>query len=81
MDRTLELYEWFDTNREKIIKGHHGKIALIHNNSVEGYFDSFSDALDVAESAGLEDESYVVQECITIDEELAQSVFLGYRIA
>lgn len=75
-EKMLELYNWFDANRDEIIKEHHGKIALIHENSVAGYFDNYTDALEYAKKTGFVPEEYSVQDCVTEAEELEMN-FLG----
>lgn len=71
-----KLYDWFDENREHIIKDNHGKIVLIHDNSVAGYYDDAGDdALNAAYDKGFVDGEYIIQECITRAEELSYNLY------
>lgn len=76
-EKMLELYNWFDSNRDEIIKEHHGKIALIHENSVAGYFDNNTDALEYARNAGFIDEEFSLQDCVSAEEE-SEMYFVGW---
>lgn len=75
-EKMLDLYNWFDAHRNEIIKNQHGKIVLIHENSVAGYFDSNTDALEYAKKAGFVDEEFALQDCVTAEEE-SEMYFIG----
>lgn len=76
-DKIEELYKWFDTNREEIIKEHYGKQVLIHEQKAVGYFEDFTEALKYAKNANFTDGEFIIQDCLTIKEE-AEANRLGW---
>lgn len=69
MDKLTGLYKWFDENRLKIITGHSKEVVLLHDNSVIGYYSSVKEALESANSKKLKVGDFLVQECITQEED------------
>ena len=71
MDENLKsLYSWFDMKRDEIISGHENERVLISNNEVLGYFPDERTAVAAALKNGLESGNFLVQRCISEDEEL-----------
>ena len=64
-----DLYKWFDENRSAIIKGHEGERVLLKDNSVISYFADDDTALEYAQKSGYAIGDFLVQECISKDEE------------
>ena len=75
------LYNWFDINRGEIIKGHEGERVLLSNNSVLGYYPNKEDALVAAKSKGLRLGEFLIQKCVSKQEEMVYvytpGVFFG----
>ena len=71
MTETLKsLYDWFDIKRNEIIKGHENERVLISDNKVLGYFNDEKSAIAAALSKGCKVGTFLVQRCITEEEEL-----------
>ena len=71
MTETLKsLYDWFDIQRDDIIKGHENERVLISDNKVLGYFADEKSAVAAALAQGYEVGNFLVQRCITEEEEL-----------
>ena len=71
MTETLKsLYDWFDIQRDDIIKGHENERVLISDNKVLGYFADEKSAVAAALAQGCEVGNFLVQRCITEEEEL-----------
>jgi len=64
------LYNWFDIQRDYIIKGHEKEWVLISDYEVLGYFSTLNDGVAYAKKIGLKVGNFLVQMCITSDEEL-----------
>jgi hypothetical protein len=64
-----DLYKWFDKNRDNINKGHEGDHVLLKNNSVIAYFSEESEALEYARKSGYKMGEFLIQECVSKDEE------------
>ena len=64
-----DLYKWFDENRGAIIKGHKGERVLLKDNSVISYFADDDKALEYAQKSGFAIGEFLIQECISKDEE------------
>jgi hypothetical protein len=64
-----DLYKWFDKNRDMIIKGHEGDSVLLRDNNVISYFHNDEKALEHAHKLGFTMGEFLVQECISKDEE------------
>ncbi|MCL2187118.1 MAG: hypothetical protein FWB86_14905 [Treponema sp.] len=64
-----DLYKWFDENREAIIKGHEGESVLLKEKTVISYFHDDSEALEYAQEAGFLAGEFLIQECISKEEE------------
>jgi len=63
------LYKWFDENRDAIINGHEGEHVLLRDNSVISYFHNDNTALEYARKSGFSMGDFLIQECISKDEE------------
>lgn len=68
-DELRSLYDWFDLNRNEIIKNNEGKFVLLKDNSVLGYYQTQNNALKDAESKGLKYGEFLVQWCVSESEE------------
>ena len=64
-----DLYKWFDENRGNIIQGHEGKHVLLKNNAVVSYFPDDDKALEYARKSGFVMGDFLIQECVSKDEE------------
>ena len=63
------LYKWFDENRDSIINGHEGEYVLLKDNTVVSYFSNDDEALEYAQKSGFTMGEFLIQECISKDEE------------
>ena len=43
-EKLISLYNWFDIERDDLIKGHEGQWVLVADNSALGYFNDQSEA-------------------------------------
>lgn len=73
-----ELYQWFDDNRDEIIKDHNNEYVLIHDNNVVGYYKTMVDAVISANSKKLPRNSFLVQNCVS--KEKATIHFFSHRV-
>lgn len=64
-----DLYKWFDENRNTIIQGHKGKHVLLKDNAVISYFPDDDKALEYAQKSGFTMGEFLIQECVSKDEE------------
>jgi hypothetical protein len=64
-----DLYKWFDENRDAIIKGHERDRVLLKDNAVISYFQNDDKALEYAQKSGFAMGEFLIQECISRDEE------------
>jgi hypothetical protein len=75
------LYQWYDENRENIIKDHAGECVLLKDKAVVGYYPDTDTALSFAEKAGFIMGDFLIQDCITREEDVMyyynQSVCFG----
>jgi|WetSurMetagenome_2_1015567.scaffolds.fasta_scaffold00711_44 hypothetical protein len=69
MDLIKENYNWFNDNRDVVINGHYGQLALITDKHVTGYFDSDKNAIDYAVSKKMSYGTFIIQPCISLKEE------------
>lgn len=69
-EKSLKLYEWFDANRDRIIAGHNGEQVLIHDYKIVGYYENDSAAMGISKEKKFSNGDYIIQDCITSDEEL-----------
>jgi len=69
MENLDSLYVWFDENRDEIIKGHDREHVLLRNNAVISYFPDDGKALEYARKSGFFMGDFLIQECISKDEE------------
>ncbi|MDR2717048.1 MAG: hypothetical protein LBB89_03155 [Treponema sp.] len=63
------LYKWFDENRDTIIKGHEKDHALLKDETVVSYFHDEGTALEYAQKSGFAMGDFLIQECISKDDE------------
>ncbi|MCL1932122.1 MAG: hypothetical protein FWF55_09935 [Treponema sp.] len=64
-----DLYRWFDENRDSIIKGHEGQHVLLKDDAVISYFHDDNKALEHARKTGFSMGEFLIQECISKEEE------------
>ena len=69
MENLKELYKWFDKNRDTIIDSHINECVLLKNNSVMGYYPNTDAALSAAQKNGFIIGEFLIQDCITAEEE------------
>jgi len=69
MENLKELYKWFDENRDTIIDSHINECVLLRDNSVIGYYPNTDTALSVAQKNGFIMGEFLIQDCITAEEE------------
>lgn len=69
MDAVSVNYEWFDRNRNSIIENHYNEYVLIHNQSIVDYFKTEQGGLVYAEKNNIQLGDFVLQQCITEQEE------------
>jgi len=81
MENLVDLYKWFDENRDIIIKSHLNECVLLKNNAVIGYYPNTEAALSVVQKNGFIMGEFLIQDCITNEEETMiynnQAVFFG----
>jgi hypothetical protein len=68
-NQVMDEADWFDANRESIIKDHHWEWALILHHKVLGYFSSPEESFAYQTAHGLADSGSATQLCATEDEE------------
>ncbi|HCC35996.1 MAG TPA: hypothetical protein DEQ02_10390 [Ruminococcaceae bacterium] len=69
MENLDDLYKWFDMNRDEIVKGHEGASVLLKDDAVISYFPNDDTALEYAKKTGFSMGEFLIQECISKDEE------------
>jgi len=69
MDNLLDLYKWFDENRDAIIANHLNECVLLKDNTVVGYYPNTETALLAAQKKGFVMGEFLIQDCITNEEE------------
>ena len=79
MDILDDLYIWFDENRKTIITGHLNECVLLKDKSVIGYYPDTETALSAAQEKGFNMGEFLIQDCITDEEELM--LFYNYNQA
>ena len=78
-----DLYKWFDENRESIIADHLEECVLLKDNSVIDYYSSTEAALSAAQEKNFNMGEFLIQHCITDEEEVMlyynhnQAVYFG----
>jgi hypothetical protein len=65
-----DLYKWFDENRDSVIANHLNECVLLKDNSVIGYFSNTEAALSAAQEKGFNMGDFLIQHCITDEEEI-----------
>ncbi len=68
-EKLISLYNWFDIERNDLIKNHEGEWVLVANNKALGYFADQSEAVLNAEKNGLKIGEFLVQYCIPCEQE------------
>ena len=68
-EKLISLYNWFDIERDELIKGHEGQWVLVADNSALGYFNDQSEATLSAEQRGLKVGEFLAQYCIPREQE------------
>jgi len=69
MENLGDLYKWFDENRDSIIASHSNESVLLKDNLVIGYYPNTATALSAAEEKGFAMGEFLIQDCITDEEE------------
>jgi hypothetical protein len=69
MENLVELYKWFDENRNSIIDGHLNECVLLKANSVIGYYPNTDAALSAAQKNSFLMGEFLIQDCITGEDE------------
>jgi len=69
MENLVDLYKWFDENRDRIIKSHLNECVLLKDNAVIGYYPNTEAALSAAKKNGFIMGEFLIQDCITNEEE------------
>jgi hypothetical protein len=69
MENLDDLYKWFDQNRETTINGHEGEYVLLKNYAVVAYFQNENEALEYARKNDFLMGEFLIQECVSKDEE------------
>ena len=81
MYNLVDLYKWFDENRDTIINNHLNECVLLKDNTVIGYYPNTEAALSAAQKKGFELGEFLIQDCITNEEETMiynnQAVYFG----
>ena len=70
MELLDDLYKWFDENRKSIIINHLNECVLLKDKSVIGYYPNTEAALTAAQEKKFIMGEFLVQKCITDDEEI-----------
>jgi len=70
MVNLTNLYKWFDENRSSIIADHSNECVLLKDNAVIGYYPNTDAALFAAEKNGFVLGEFLVQDCISAEEEV-----------
>ncbi|MDR1868372.1 MAG: hypothetical protein LBQ82_00125 [Treponema sp.] len=69
MENLVDLYKWFDENRDTIINNHLNECVLLKDNTVIGYYPNTEAALLNAQKNGFVMGDFLIQDCITNEEE------------
>ncbi|MDR2943283.1 MAG: hypothetical protein LBV17_11900 [Treponema sp.] len=81
MENLIDLYKWFDENRDSIIDNHLNECVLLKDNTVIGYYHNTEAALSNAQKNGFVMGEFLIQDCITSEEETMisnnQAVYFG----
>ena len=70
LDTNDDLYKWFDENRVSIIAEHLNECVLLKDKSAIGYYPNTDAALSDAEKNGFIVGEFLIQDCITDEEEI-----------
>ncbi|MCY4259265.1 MAG: hypothetical protein OXC91_03250 [Rhodobacteraceae bacterium] len=63
-----QLLDYFKENQEDFARDHYGKYVVIHNQSVEGFYDNQLDAFTEAKER-FRPGDFLIRQCIRPDEE------------
>jgi hypothetical protein len=69
MENLVDLYKWFDENRDEIINNHLNECVLLKDNAVIGYYPNTGAALSNAQKNGFVMGEFLIQHCITNEDE------------
>jgi hypothetical protein len=69
MENLVDLYKWFDANRDTIINDHLNECVLLKDNTVIGCYPDTETALSNAQKNGFVMGEFLIQDCITSEEE------------
>ena len=69
MANLVDLYKWFNENRNTIIGNHEDECVLLKDNSVIGYYPNTEAALSAAQKNGFSMGDFLVQHCITEEDD------------
>ena len=58
----VDNFNWFDSHRDEIIKGHLNESVVIQNCAVKGYYENDAEAIKAMK--GEDPETYVIQLCL-----------------
>jgi hypothetical protein len=70
MENLSDLYKWFDENRDSIITNHLNECVLLKDNAVIGYYPNTDAALSAAQKNGFVIGEFLIQDCITAEDEI-----------
>ena len=60
---------WFERKRNELSTEHHGKLALVYNGNVHGFFDTPLDAYNEAIRKEFRPGDFLIQKCVRKEEE------------
>ena len=69
MSNLVNLYKWFNENRDAIITNHEEECVLLKDNSVIGYYPNTEIALSAAQKNGFSIGDFLVQHCNTEEDD------------
>ena len=80
MENLDDLYKWFDENRASIIANHLNERVLLKDKSVIGYYPNTDAALSEAEKKGFIIGEFLIQDCITDEDEIMLYYNIFFRM-
>ena len=69
MTNLVDLYKWFNNNRDTIITNHGDECVLLQDYTVIGYFPNTEAALKAATEKGLLFGDFLIQHCVTEEDD------------
>ena len=69
MTNLVDLYKWFNENRDTIIANHDDECVLLNDYSVIGYYPNTDAALQAAQKFGLIMGEFLIQHCVTEEDD------------